>query len=171
MEHLYEEIYDCVQTLIFTSGPYFGGFNQADGYDPYSSYQSTFKTWYQTLFPDEENLAWLVSNGTSGKMPDNPTTVYPTSYKTFMRSGWDEKSLQLAFINVSDSRRSHYHDDQLSFAMFAYGQYLLVDPGYGSDQTGDGGRVWKYNKSPVQHNVVTIRLSLRRHLCYDNSSG
>ena len=155
-EHLYEEIYDCVKTLIYTSGPYFGGFNQADGYDPYNSYASTFKTWYQTLFPDDENLAWLVSGGTSGKMPENPTTVYPTSYKTFMRSGWDEKSLQLAFINVSDSRRSHYHDDQLSFAMFAYGQYLLVDPGYGSDQTGDGGRIWKYNRSPVQHNLVTI---------------
>ena len=155
-EQLYEDIYDCVKSLIYTSGPYFGGFNQADGYDPYSSYQSTFKTWYQNLFPDDENLAWLVSGGTSGKMPENPTTVYPTSYKTFMRSGWDEKSLQLAFINVSDPRRSHYHDDQLSFAMFAYGQYLLVDPGYGSDQTGDGGRVWKYNKSPVQHNVVTI---------------
>ena len=155
-EHLYEDIYNCVKTLIFTSGPYFGGFNQADGYDPYNSYQSTFKTWYQLLFPDDENLAWLVSNGTSGKMPENPTTVYPTSYKTFMRSGWDKNSLQLAFINVSDSRRSHYHDDQLSFAMFAYGKYLLVDPGYGSDQTGDGGRVWKYNKSPVQHNVVTI---------------
>lgn len=154
-EHLYEEIYDCVQTMIFTSGPYFGGFNQGDGYDPYTRY-STFKTWYQTLFPDDENLAWLVSNGTSGKMPENPTTVYPTSYKTFMRSGWDQNSLQLAFVNVTDSRRSHYHDDQLSFAMFAYGQYLLVDPGYGSDQTGDGGRVWKYNKSPVQHNVVTI---------------
>ena len=155
-EHLYQEIYECLESLIYCAGPYFGGFNQADGYDPYNSYMSTYKTWYQTLFPDDEMLAWLVSGGTSGRMPENPTTVYPTSYKTFMRSGWDKKSLQLAFINVSDMKRSHYHDDQLSFAMFAYGQYLLVDPGYGSDQTGDGGRVWKYNKSPVQHNVVTI---------------
>ena len=155
-DHLYEDIYDCVKSLMFTSGPYFGGFNHADGYDPYNSYLDTFKTWYERLFPNDENLAWLVSNGTSGKMPENPTTVYPTSYKTFMRSGWDEKSLQLSFINVSDKRRSHYHDDQLSIAMFAYGQYLLVDPGYGSDQTGDEGRVWKYNKSPVQHNLVTI---------------
>ena len=40
-EHLYEEIYDCVKSLIYTSGPYFGGFNQADGYEPYSSYYST----------------------------------------------------------------------------------------------------------------------------------
>ena len=155
-EELYQEVHECVQSLIFCAGPYFGGFNQADGYDPYKSYKSTYKTWYQTLFPDDENLAWIVSGGTSGKMPENPTTVYPTSYKTFMRSGWDQKSLQLSFINVSDMRRSHAHNDQLSFAMFAYGQYLLVDPGYGSDQTGDGGRVWKYNKSPVQHNVVTI---------------
>ena len=155
-EDLYQVIYDCVKSLVYTSGPYFGGFNQADGYDPFNSYAKTFKTWHSTLFADDQELAWLVSGGTSGKMPENPTTVYPTSYKTFMRSGWDEKSLQLAFINVTDSRRSHEHDDQLSFAMFAYGSYLLVDPGYGGDQTGDGGRVWKYNKSPVQHNVVTI---------------
>ncbi len=155
-EELYQVIYDSIKSLIYTSGPYFGGFNNGDGYDPYTSYASHFSKWYQLLFPDDENLEWLVSGGTSGKMPENPTTVYPLSYKTFMRSGWDEKSLQMSFINVSDSRRSHYHDDQLSIAMFAYGKYLLVDPGYGADQTSDGGRVWLYNKSPVQHNVVTI---------------
>ena len=165
-EELYKNIYDCVKSLVYTSGPYFGGFNQGDGYDPYFSYLSFFQTWYQYLFSDDENLAWIISHGTSGSMPKNATYRYPESHKTFMRSGWDENSLQLAFVNCTDSRRSHFHDDALSFAMFAYGSYLLVDPGYGSDQTGDGGRVWKYNKSPVQHNTVTINDTY--NYLYDN---
>ncbi len=155
-EELYEDIYDIVKSLMYTSGPYFGGFNVGDSYDPYHSYKSLFRTWYQYLFGDDKELEWVITDGASGAMPENATTHYPIGLKTVMRSSWDKNSLQLSFINNSDIRASHYHNDVLSVAMFAYGKFLLVDPGYGSDQTSDNGRVWTYNMSPVQHNLVTV---------------
>ena len=152
-DELYQSIHDTVMSLIYTSGPYFGGFNQADGYDPYTSYKSTFTTWYNFQLFDEPALEYLATDGARGSMPENPTTHYPAGMKTFMRSGWDQNSLQLAFINNVRPDSSHGHKDALSLAMFAYGKYLLTDQGYGSLQTGDA---WSYMKSPVQHNVVTV---------------
>ena len=120
------------------------------------SRKATILKWYNLLFPDDEAFLWVLSDGTSGKMPENPTTNYPVDLETYMRSGWDKYSLQMAFINNTDPRISHEHADALSVAMFAYNTYLLVDPGYGNDQTSDGGRVWDYNRSQIQHNVMTI---------------
>jgi len=157
-EEIYQNIHDIVKTGLYTSGgPGYQGFNIADSGDIGESRTSLYKTWYQNLFSDDEELLYVISNGTSGKLPENPTTHYPVALRTFMRSGWDgDKDLQMSFINSSDSRLSHEHSDCLSIAMYAYGSYLLSDQGYGSDQTGDGGRVWTYNRSPVQHNLVTV---------------
>jgi len=155
-EELYEDIHNVVKSMLYTTGPYLSGFNIGDSGNVWSSRKATFQIWYDLLFSDDEEFLWVISNGTSGKMPENPTTTYPIGLESFMRSGWDKKSLQMSFINNTDSRRSHGHYDALSVAMFAYGKYLLVDPGYGNDQTSDNGRVWEYNRSPIQHNMMTI---------------
>ena len=154
-DELYEDIYNIVKTMLYTTGPLLGGFNIADS-GSITSRKSTYLLWYNLLFSDDEELLWVISDGTSGKMPENATTMYPVAHETYMRSNWGKKSLQMAFINNTDSRISHEHQDALSVAMFAYGKYLLVDPGYGNDQTSDGGRVWDYNRSQIQHNVMTI---------------
>ena len=154
-EELYEDMYNCIKTLLYTTGPFLGGFNIADA-SGFSTRIGTYRTWYNLLFSNDEELLWVISGGTSGKMPENATTNYPVALETYMRSGWDEKSLQMSFINNTNPKISHEHNDALSVAMFAYGKYLLVDPGYGNDQTSDGGRVWDYNRSPIQHNLMTI---------------
>ncbi|MBR5518424.1 MAG: heparinase II/III family protein, partial [Clostridia bacterium] len=156
-ENLYQNIYNIVKNGIYAQGgPDGGGFGIADSNDN-TDRTSMYKIWYQYLFSDDEEIAYMATGGAIGRLPENPTTHYPVALRTFMRSSWDgKKALQMSFVNTSDSRRSHAHDDCLSITMFAYGQRLLIDPGYGSDQTGDGGRVWDYNRSPVQHNLVTI---------------
>ena len=144
-------IYDIVMSLFNTSGPYFGGFNLGDGFDPYTSYQSTFKTWYNNLFKNDPTVANIATGGSSGWLPDKYTTNYSVGQRTFMRSDWSEKALALAMTNKMVG--SHGHKDALSIAMFAYGKYLLTDQGYGGVQTGN---TMYYMKSPQQHNVVTV---------------
>jgi len=158
-EEIYEVIHDIVRNGIYSAigAPKWHGFNIADSSDIGSNMVSMYRTWYQYLFSDDEEIEYIVSGGTSGKLPENPTTNYPVTLRTFMRSGWDARdSIAMSFINTAHSGTSHVHYDALSITMWAYGKYLLTDQGYGSDQTGDGGRVWQYNKSPVQHNMVTI---------------
>jgi len=157
-EGLLQNIYDIIKCALYTSGgPGYQGFNIGDSSDIGSNRASSYKTWYQNWLQGDEELLYVISNGTSGKLPENPTTHYPVALRTFMRTGWNGNTdLQMSFINTSDSRLSHNHADCLSISMYAYGSYLLSDQGYGNDQTGDGGRVWIYNRSPVQHNLVTV---------------
>lgn len=146
-----EIIHNIVISLFNQSGPYFGGFNMGDGYDPYTSYKSTFNTWYNNLFGDDPTIAYMATGGSSGWLPDKYTTNYPVGLRTYMRSDWSEKALALGITNKMVA--SHGHKDALSLAMFAYGKYLLTDQGYGSVQTGN---TMYYMKSPQQHNVVTV---------------
>lgn len=158
-EEIHDVIYDIVKTAVYSSvgAPNWSGFNIADTSDIGNDRSSLYKYWYQYLFEEDEELKYVITDGMSGKMPENPTTHYPVALRTFMRSSWDATSnLAMSFINTSPDDFSHGHNDALSITMFAYGKYLLTDQGYGSDQTSDSGRVWRYNKSPVQHNLVTI---------------
>lgn len=144
-------IYDMVMSLFNTSGPYFGGFNLGDGYDPYTSYAGTFRTWYNSMFKDDPAIAYAATGGQTGWLPDESTTNYPIGQRTFMRSDWSQNALALAITNKMVG--SHGHRDALSIAMFAYGKYLITDQGYGSIQTGTTSN---YMRGPQQHNVVTV---------------
>ena len=146
------QIYDTLKSLMYMKGPY-GGFNLADGYDTYSNQTSTYKTWYQYELFDDDMLEYLATDGAKGRMPENPTTRYWAGERTYIRAGWGEKDTMLSFTNNNKANASHGHADALSVVLFAYGKCLLTDQGYGSIQTG--GK-WEYNRSPVQHNLVTV---------------
>ncbi len=144
-----EIIHNVVLSLFNQSGPYFGGFNMGDGYDPYRSYKSTFTKWYNNLFDNDAIISYMAGKG--GWLPESATSNYPKGMRTVMRSDWSQNALALAMTNKMVG--SHGHKDALSLAMFAYGKYLLTDQGYGSVQTGN---TMYYMKSPQQHNVVTV---------------
>ena len=139
-DQMLDDIYDLVLSLLYCSGPYGGGFNMGDGYDPYTSYQNTFVTWYRNLFSDDPYIAYAASGGGLGCLPSNPTTHYPAGLRTYMRSDWTQNALALSITNKM-ANASHGHKDALSIAMFAYGKYLLVDPGYGG--------IFNRNHAPV----------------------
>lgn len=151
-DKMIEDMHNMILTQVYAKGPY-GGYNYADSGDAYSSYSGTMKTWYQLLFNDDEILEYFITNGVSGKAPENPTHSYHAAKKTFMRSGWGKNDLMLSFVNNSSKPGSHNHKDALSIAMFAYGKFLLTDQGYGAVLTGD---LRNYYISPVQHNTVTV---------------
>ena len=147
-----EVVYNLVKVFITCTSPGFKGFNIADGNDYMSDFVGDVKTFYYLLFSDDPMFEYVVTGGLRGEMPENPTTNFPVGLRTYMRSGWEDDALALAFINSIFG--SHEHNDLLSIAMFAYGRYLLVDPAYGSLKSSkiDGG----YMLSAPQHNLVTI---------------
>ena len=153
-DELMSEINKVLLTIANCRGPYYS-FNQADGiglYDTDKIYKD-MKAWYDLGLFDDPHLTYLATKGAKGALPENPTTRYPVGLKTYMRSGWGQNDLMLSFVNNSAAKATHYHLDALSIAMFAYGKFLLVDPGYGAITTGD---TREYMMSPINHNMVTV---------------
>lgn len=139
-----------VHTMFNMSSPGWHGFNIGDSHDYNSDFSSTLIKWY-AIFPDDEILQYFASKGTSGKLPDNPTSHYPAGLRTVMRSSWKDDALGMAF--TAKGNGSHGHYDKLSVSMFAYGKFLLTDQAYGSILTGN---IRDYMISAQQHNLVTV---------------
>ena len=148
-------LYDCLMTEINMSSP-IGGFNIGDSMDAYTSGCITdVKNWYNLVFKNSEKwdsdiLKYFATDRRYGSGP-YPTTHYPVSMRTFMRSDWSDDALAMSFTAAGEG--SHGHRDQLSLAMVAYGKSLLTDQSYGAILTGN---TRKYMIAPVQHNLVTI---------------
>ena len=146
-------IKDIVYTLINGRGPTGGSFNIADDHSFKSDNTSTVKFWYDYMFTDDEVMEWFVTKGISGVEP-YATTRYPISMRTYMRTGWGKRDLMMSFTNCIKDGITHNHKDVMSVAMFAYGQFLLIDPSYSSNLTDVPFKQYMY--SPVQHNLVTV---------------
>ncbi len=153
-DEIMEDIYNTVMTVVNCRGPYYD-FSLSDSNHPYdaSTYYSLIKTWYDYGLFDDPHLTYLGTKGAKGALPTNPTTRYWDAQRTYMRGGWGVNDLMLAFTNNVAVKGSHGHKDALSIASFAYGEYLLVDPGYGGILTGD---TREYMLSPLNHNIVTV---------------
>lgn len=74
-----------------------------------------------------DDMAWVGSKGKVGKMPAKTSVSFPEAGYFVMRSGWDPKARYLTTRNGYS--QSHYHADQLSIILNAYGVDLLPDPG------------------------------------------
>jgi len=150
-QEVYDGIYTLLEGYIYCSGPGFRGTNIGDSNDYTATAHARIKYWYNNMFRDNKMFEYVATNGVSGKMPDNPTTNYPVTARTFMRESWDEDARWMAFIATGSG--SHGHKDMLSVSMFYKGQYLLIDPAYGSTLTDDSHTVM--GGAPM-HNLVTV---------------
>ena len=144
-------IYNLVMSIFNQSAPGGGGFGFGDSTNPYSTQKSTFTTWYDNLFEGDPIIAYMGSGGSKGWLPENATTNYPSGLRTFMREDWSADAVAMGFTNKMEG--SHGHKDALSVSMYAYGKFLLVDPGYGAVLTGN---IRNYMISPQQHNILTV---------------
>ena len=150
-QEVYDGIYTLLEGYIYCSGPGFRGTNIGDSNDYTATAHARIKYWYENVFRDDKMFEYVTKNGVSGKMPENPTTNYPITARTFMRESWDEDARWMAFIATGSG--SHGHKDMLSLSMFYKSKYLLIDPAYGSTLTDDSHTIMS---SAPMHNVVTI---------------
>jgi hypothetical protein len=129
--------------------------------------RSDFKKLGGALPPD---AAWLV--GTSGRrvhgalgetLPDVTSQALAASGYYIMRTGWDPQAHYLGFdcgelaagVSTDDTvSAAHGHADALSVEVSAFGEPLLVDPGF---WTYNGEVEWhRYFRETEAHNTVVV---------------
>ena len=152
-QYAIDNIRRLLHDFVYSASPGWKGFNLGDGNDAYTDYSSTYTFFYNNLLPDDQLLAYVVSGGTEGTPPEQTSMSFPYGLRTYLRSDWGDTADSLVFTAKGELNSSHGDSDLLSVAMFAHGQYLLIDPGYGSVLTGD---IFRYMGSAQQHNTVTV---------------
>ena len=73
------------------------------------------------------DMIWVGTKGKEGKKPEHDSIAFTESGYFIMRSGWDPDARCL--ITRNGFSQSHYHHDQLSVIVQAYGSDLLPDMG------------------------------------------
>ena len=103
-------------------------------------------------FPDRKDYLWLSTLGKAGTKPTLGSIALPFSGHLVMRTGWDRDDLY-ALFDAGPFGYGHQHEDALSFVLYAYGKYMLVDPGNYPYDSSD----WrKYVLSTRAHNTIMV---------------
>lgn len=121
-----------------------------DGY----SHRGNFKSRLQSLAEwfDNDQLLYGATGGDEGTQPEFTSKLFPTGLKAIMRTDWSEKAMHF-YIDVDGGVGNHAHPDDNSITVAAHGQYLLIDPLYGS-YSSSASTSWL--KSSIAHNQVVM---------------
>lgn len=95
-----------------------------------------------------------VDDAAAAEEPPFLTRFLPDSGHAVFRSDWGEEARWLLLVAEHGAARKTIHDhvDGTSFSLAAYGEYLLIDPGYYKPDSLDNA---KTSHSP-SHNVILI---------------
>ncbi len=74
-------------------------------------------------------VCYNVNNKIEPEKPINTSDIYKDSNMAFLRSGYSPDSLFLSF-SCKNYTQSHPHYDENSFELWAYGAWLVINPGY-----------------------------------------
>lgn len=144
-------IHGLAQYMMYASMPGYSDHQEGDGYSHRGNYKNRLLAvgkWY-----NDPHLLFAGSDGAEGYAPDFTSIMFPVGKKVAMRTGWDAKANYL-YTSVDGGKGSHAHPDDLSLVVKAYGQYLLVDPLYGTYSGNDPRRFWLI--STKAHNLVSV---------------
>jgi hypothetical protein len=118
--------------------------------------------WATGINPYETNRLFLLGPYYLGYLDDATPAVEPPWKNRFLptvghavfRSGWDEQARWLLLVADQGAARKtiHNHADGTSFSLAAYGEHLLIDPGYYKPNELDNPQTMQ----PPSHNVVLV---------------
>lgn len=150
-EQTLNAILGLAQYMMYASMPGYHDHQEGDGYSHRGDYTGKLERvgrWF-----NDPHLLFAGTDGAEGYEPDFKSIMFPTGKKIAMRTGWDENANYL-YTSVDGGVGSHAHPDDLNLVVQAYGQYLLVDPLYGT-YSSDDRRYWLI--STEGHNVVNVK--------------
>jgi len=104
-----------------------------------------------------DRLAWIVSDGRSGVMPDQLDRVWTKAHYAAFRERWDAKqpdSPITAHFKCSRLSKIHYDRDELSIEIYGRGGELIVDSGLYSNESRY--ELSKYQGEPWAHNTIVV---------------
>lgn len=100
-------------------------------------YQTVYNSNFQELSSHNfdltpETIVHYDASITPQEPEGGPSYYFPQSGNAVMRSGWAEDDLYLLFIAENGLMRNWSHEqvDDLSFQIYAHGEYLAIDSGY-----------------------------------------
>ncbi|MCK4359079.1 MAG: T9SS type A sorting domain-containing protein [Candidatus Cloacimonetes bacterium] len=121
-------------------------------------------TYFQPVFSYNPDKSICILNDPNYNIPESITNgSYTDEELTVFRSNINtqidfENSIQM-YVNYDNALNPsfHEHSDQTSFQLFAYGKYLLIDPGYKTHYYSNWARNgihWLH--SPYAHNLIIV---------------
>ena len=137
----------------------------------------TFTTKYWKRFArlltmvDSPVLTYLNSQGAEGEAPNYLTKVDDVPGKVTFRNSWEETAVGAHMENSAAmyylANYAHGHNDDLSLTVYAYGQYLLVDPMMGYYDVTEQNERWA--SSTRGHSTIEINDTIAKgHKYYED---
>ncbi len=105
----------------------------------------------EDYFRRHPEVRYALTSGREGRRPLHPIRVFPQSGYAVFRDVWPAKTY--AAVKSEFHSDAHYHEDETSFVLSAFGHDLIVDPGiysYNRDPFGS------YMRSSAAHNILAV---------------
>ncbi|WP_448779157.1 heparin-sulfate lyase HepC [Bacteroides congonensis] len=112
---------------------------------------------YLEMFPDNENMKWMATEGHEGKRPTYTAKAYDYSGYYVLRNGWnDSKNTTMMILknNYNPENKWHCQPDNGTFSLYHNGRNFFPDSGvfaYSGDETNRN----KFRQTQW-HNTMTI---------------
>lgn len=108
---------------------------------------------YSEMFPEDEQMKWMATEGKFGTKPSATLVTYPVTGYYMMRNGWTANSTMLVHKNNYDTGwKWHNQSDNGTIGLYVNGRRFLPDAGCYTYNDGSDRRTYA---STEMHNVVT----------------
>lgn len=100
---------------------------------------------YRDLFPDDEELKWLASQGDEGRAPAAGIKCFEEGGHYTIRNGWTKESTMMTLVNciVTPKEQWHRQWDNNNFELYVNGRQFFPDSGvfsYGGTSSSNASR-------------------------------
>lgn len=115
---------------------------------------------YSNLFPDNQEMLWMATEGASGTMPGTKVKTFPDGGYYTMRTGWTKNDMMMVLQNTPDGPAEKWHRqyDNNTFELWVKGRNFFPDSGcftYGGSNPSTNADRAKYAASTA-HNTLTL---------------
>lgn len=93
---------------------------------------------YVELFPEDQELLWLATEGASGTQPTLDKVAFADCGYYVLRSGWTKNDQMMVLTNTTQSPKEQWHLqwDNMTFELYNKGRHFFPDSGCYSYDTG-----------------------------------
>ncbi|EJX10654.1 heparinase II/III-like protein [gut metagenome] len=109
---------------------------------------------YTEMYPDDQELLWMATEGKSGQQPTYTLKAYDKSGYYMLRNGWTaDATMMILKNNYNPNKEWHCQPDNGTFGLYHKGRNFFPDAGTFSYNTGKDRTKFA---STVNHNTMTI---------------
>lgn len=113
--------------------------------------------WYAEMFPEDQEILWMSTEGVKGTEPAGRLITYPKGGYYMLRNGWKKESTMLVLKNNDNyADRWHCQPDNNTIGLYSNGRSFLPDAGafsYGGNEQDEANRATY--AATVMHNTLT----------------